>query len=72
MGARLRLTVFWCEKCQKRVCEALPKAMVWCGCGRRAKPIGAAQQAEGGRKPQRGKASEDKGGTVQVQVGLPI
>ena len=62
MGAAL--VSFWCEKCKKRVCEALPKAVVWCACGRRAKPVGEVK-AESEPKPKC-----KSGGAVQV--GLPL
>ena len=70
MGAEL--VVFWCETCKKRVCEALPKAMVWCACGRRAKPVEGAQPVEGGRKRRRGKVEKVKSEATRVQVGLPL
>lgn len=59
------LVVFWCEKCQKRVCEAIPQAVVWCSCGRRAKPVEAAK-ADGRPLPK----DRSKDGTAQVR--LPV
>lgn len=61
------LVVFWCEKCRKHVCEAVPQAAVWCSCGRRAKAMGAAK-ADGSPMPK-GNAKV-KGGSSQVR--LPV
>ena len=68
MGAGL--LVFWCEKCKKRVCEAIPKATVWCACGRRAKPVGEGEVKENSGQPFRRKSGNkvNDGG----QVGLPL
>lgn len=41
------LSAYWCKHCRQVVVHAIPRAEVWCRCGRRAVevPAGGQQQA---------------------------
>ena len=60
---RRELSHYWCPSCKRLVVEAIPKAAVWCPCGRRAVEIPASgkRPAPGGQGRQLALFSERGG-----------
>lgn len=60
------LVAYWCERCRRRVCEALPAAQVWCSCGRQAKPLRPGEHAQERRR----RARRPEGRVEQTRLAL--
>lgn len=64
------LLPYWCDKCQKLVCEALPGAAVWCSCGRMAKVVKESNRKERSHQSEAQQISIGTGQAEQVQLSI--
>lgn len=59
------LSVYWCERCRRVVCQAIPGAAVWCPCGRKARELPAQGHDAGGPPRARRKVATAR----QLELG---